>query len=118
MDDKRKFVRFAAPLYVKYHVEDEPRQLSGVVQNVSMGGVMIIAEEDAQVKAKNTVQLYFLLPENTLAVQGRVSWVKNVAEGKEFGINFSEFPDACKEALYQHIFKHHREEIVGKWWQV
>jgi len=118
MDNKRKFVRFAAPLYVKYHVDDDPRQLSGVVQNVSMGGAMVIVEEDIQVKTKNKVQLYFLLPEKTLAVQGNVSWVKNVAEGKEFGIIFSEFPDAYKEALYQHIFKHHREEITSKWWQV
>ena len=118
MDDKRKFVRFTAPLYVKYHVDDEPRQLAGVVHNVSMGGAMVVAEENTHVKAKNTVQIYFLLPENTLAVQGKVTWVKNGVEGKEFGIIFSEFPDACKEALYQHIFKHHRDEIVGKWWQV
>jgi len=118
MDNKRKFVRFAAPLYVKYNIDDEPRQLSGVVHNVSMGGAMVMAEEDTQVKAKNTVQLYFLLPENTLAIQGKVTWVKNSAEGKEFGIIFNEFPDACKEVLYQHIFKHHRDEITNKWWQV
>ena len=118
MDDKRKYVRFDAPLYVKYNLGDEPKQLSGVAQNISMSGAMVIAGEDDPVKLHHAVSLYFLLPENTLAVEGKIAWVKKGAEGKEFGVIFCEFPDACKEALYQHIFKHHREEIVNKWWQV
>ncbi len=117
MDDKRKFVRFNAPLYVKYHLNDELRQAQAVAQNVSMGGAALALDKEVKIKANSTLQLYFLLPEKTLAVSGKVTWVKDSELSREVGISFTELPDACREELYRHIFKHHRHEIVDKWWQ-
>ena len=118
MDDKRQFVRFEAPLYVKYNLEHDNRQLQGIAQNISMGGAMVAVDQSVKLKPATALEIYFLLPENTLAVNGKVAWVKDADAVREIGVRFNEFPDACKEALYQHIFKHHRSEIVNKWWQV
>ena len=117
MENKRKFIRFDAPLYVKYNVSDDVRQFQGVAQNISMGGAKMTVDQDFKVKSQDKLDLYFLLPEKTLAVAAQVAWVSNSEQAKEVGIMFQEFPDACKEELYQHIFKYHRHEITQKWWQ-
>jgi c-di-GMP-binding flagellar brake protein YcgR len=117
MENKRKFVRFDAPLYVKYNKDADSRQFQGVSHDVSMGGVRMAVEKELKLKDQDMMQLYFLLPGNTLAVTGKVAWVKEEVETNEVGVAFQEFPDAHKEAIYQHIFKHHRSEITQKWWQ-
>lgn len=117
MDEKRKLVRFNMPIQAKYRPVDSSEEFSVLTKDISMGGARIVIDKDIQIKDAQTASISFLLPDRTLSASAKVSWVKGYEDRVEVGISFVKIEAAHKEDIYNHIFKYHRQEVVGRWWQ-
>lgn len=117
MTENRKFPRFNAPFNLKLSCSEAVEQLSASALDVSMSGVRVAVQKDSQISQDNSLALYFLFPQKTLEIQGKVQWVKDYDDRKELGVLFMKIPDAFKEDIYGFIFKYHRQQFIRNWWQ-
>lgn len=116
MDGKRKFVRFKAPLHCKYSRLESNVERSVMADDISMGGMKIVAEQSAGLPTDSILNIYLLLPNRTLKVLGKTVWVKDYQDRVEAGIRFIQIYDSYKQEIYDYIFKYHPDQITQRWW--
>ena len=117
MEEKRRFVRFRAPFCVHFADKDAIQEIPSVVRDISMGGAKIMLDTNEQILSDSLATLHILLPEQTLKLLGRITWVKSHNSRKEIGITFINMPDHYKESIYNTIFRYYKQEITSRWWQ-
>jgi len=117
MEEKRKFIRFQAPFCVQYSVEGMAQEFSGVIKDISMGGVRLILDTASNVAPNSAAGLSIMFPDETFKVAGKVVWSKDSGEMKEVGFCFGASTEAGRERAHQHILKHFKEQMTRGWWQ-
>jgi c-di-GMP-binding flagellar brake protein YcgR len=117
MEDKRKFARFKAGLLLKFSSDESAYEFSGVVQDISMGGLSVTLDGAVIPLVNCRVNFYLLLPSQTFKISGEIAWVRSYDGKKDVGIRFVHIPDSYKEEIYNYISKYHRQELTQKWWQ-
>ncbi len=118
MEEKRKFIRFKAPFCVQYSVDGQPQEFSGVIKDISMGGVRLSLDTLSDIKHNLPANLAIMFPEDALKVAGQVIWSKDVGEMKEVGFCFAASTDSGREQVHQYILKHFKEHFTRGWWQM
>jgi len=117
MEEKRRFIRFQAPFCVQYSVDGETREFSGVIKDISMGGVRLTLDTASSILSDSAAKLSIMFPDETFKVAGKVIWSKEVGEMKEVGFCFSASTESGRERVHQHILKHFKEQLTRGWWQ-
>lgn len=118
MDEKRRFIRFRAPLELKYSDPPSSQGVPVVTKDISMGGVRLSAEGPLEALPDSLVTLQFCLGEQDVRVSGKVAWARDIGDKVEVGVRFVGIPDNCKEDIYNYLFTHYRQEFTRKWWQM
>jgi c-di-GMP-binding flagellar brake protein YcgR len=118
MHEKRKFIRFRAPLELKYCDPPVSEGIPVVTKDISMGGVRVTMDSPFEVLPDRLISLQFCLDEQVLDVSGKVAWAKDYGDKVEVGVCFVSIPDYCKEQIYNYLFSHYRQEFTRKWWQM
>ncbi len=115
--ERRKFIRFNAPFYIRYNDLGLSQEVSGVIKDISYGGARVLLDTSLDSLPSSLVSLFILILGSPLKISGKVIWVRNSGDKKEIGICFVNIPDSYKEDIYSCIFKYHRQELTYKWWQ-
>lgn len=118
MDEKRKFIRFRAPLEVKYGDTDYAEETQGLTKDISMGGVRISVNKPSAILPESLLSIQFSLDARLLRVSGKVVWVKDYGDRTEAGVSFVRIPDSGKEKIYNYIFTNYSKEFTRRWWQM
>ena len=117
MEEKRKFIRFKAPFCVQYMVDGENKECSGVIKDMSMGGVRLSLDNGSDVVSHVPANLSILFPDDSMNVAGEVVWSKDVGEMKEVGFCFALSSDSGRERVHKYILNHFKEQMTRGWWQ-
>lgn len=117
MDEKRKFIRFKAPFCVNYTVEGSSEEFSGVIRDMSMGGVHLTLDTVSDLDHSRNVNLSIMFPEDPLKVSGKVVWSKDIGEMKDVGFCFNASTDSGRDQIHRYILNHFREQLTRGWWQ-
>jgi len=118
MEEKRKFIRFKAPFCVSYSVEGSEQEFSGVIKDISMGGVRLSLDSVPLLGQHDDARLSIMFPEDHMQVDGKVIWSKDVGEMKEIGFCFKTSTDSGREQVHKYILNHFREQFTRGWWQM
>jgi len=117
MEEKRKYIRFKAPFCVQYSIDGEPKEFSGVIKDISMGGVRLTLDTTVSLLAKSSANLSIMFPDNSFKVAGKVIWSKDVGEMKEIGFCFTTATQSGRDRIHHYMLKHFREQFTRNWWQ-
>ena len=118
MDEKRKFVRFKVTFPFNSDTQCSFSSIKGLVKDISMSGIRITLDKSLQFLAENLEIFNLQLPGKTLSVTGKLVWKREYGDRKEIGVNFVYMSDTHKEDIYDYIYKHHRQELTQRWWQM
>jgi len=88
-----------------------------MAKDVSMGGVKILLDKSQKVLPSSLVCLYFLLPKETLKINGEIVWEKEYPDRKEAGMRFTQIPDSYKEDIFNYVSKYYPQELNRCWWK-
>jgi c-di-GMP-binding flagellar brake protein YcgR len=116
MEERRKFKRFKSPFCVQCVDKESCREFPGVLKDISYGGARVQLYTALDIAKSQEVSLSILLPDTTLKVCAKVSWMSNDKDKREVGVCFAYLCDDDKEAIYNNIFKYFRKELTQKWW--
>ena len=98
--------------------QDRFQGLPGVIRDISMKGASFLLDTELSIPCECAHNLYFLLPQSTLKIPGKVMWTKDVGNKKGVGVSFVNIFDYQKQEIYDSIIKYFPEEITQRWWQV
>jgi len=116
--EKRRYVRFKTPFCVQCDWQDRFQGVSGVTRDISMKGASFLLDTELNIPPESILMFYFLLPQSTLKIRGKVAWIKDIGDKKGLGISFICIADHQKQEIYDCIIKYFPEEITQRWWQV
>lgn len=118
MEEKRKFIRFKAPFCVQYSIEGSKEEFSGVIKDISMGGVRLALDTSSVLDINRPANLAIMFPDDALKVEGKAIWSKDVGDMKEVGFCFGTSGDCGREQIHKYILKHFKAEFTRGWWQM
>jgi len=117
MRERRSSVRFNAPFPVDLIAPESTQEASGIIQDVNYAGARIVLDNFLDKAISESVFLFIRFPEDSLQLDGRVVWAKDLGSKREVGLSFVNIRDADKGIIYNRIFKYYKQEFVQRWWQ-
>ena len=117
MQERRSGVRFKTPFPVDLIAPETTQEASGIIQDVNYAGARIVLDNFLDKAISESVFLFIRFPEDSLQLDGRVVWAKDLGDKREVGLSFVNIRDADKGIIYNRIFKYYKQEFVQRWWQ-
>jgi len=117
MPERRTSIRFNAPFLVDLIAPESTQEASGIIQDVNYAGARIALNNFLDKTIPESVFLFIRFPEDSMKLDGRVVWAKDLGDRREVGLSFLNIRDADKGIIFNRIFKYYKQEFVQRWWQ-
>ena len=117
MQERRSSIRFNAPFAVDLIAPESTQEASGVIKDVNYAGARIVLDNFLDKAIAESIFLFIRFPEDSLQLDGKVIWAKDLGDKREVGLSFVNIRDADKGIIYNRIFKYYKQEFVQRWWQ-